>query len=130
MVDSSPTIEGADACGLCQSPLVQGRFVRAEASGFYVLCSRECSQAVARAHLRERWAERRQTLRRLTIGIIFAGAYLAPHQGPPRAAKARHASWVASAAPSASVTSPSGPAPLPEGWLPPDWESDATALAA
>ena len=132
MVDSSPKIEGADVCGLCQSPLVQGRFVRAEASSFYVLCSRECSQAVARAHLRERWAERRQSLRRLTIGIIFAGAYLAPHQGPPRAAKAPHASWVASAAPAASTgaTGPAGPAPLPEGWLPPDWESDASALAA
>ena len=26
--------------------------------------------------------------------------------------------------------SSTGPAPLPEGWLPPDWESDAAALAA
>ncbi len=132
MVDSSPTIEGADACGLCQSPLREGRFVRAEASSFYVLCSRECSQAVARAHRRERWAERRLSVRRLTIGIIFAGAYLAPHQGPPRAAKPRQLSRVAAAAVVADggAGSSAGAAPLPEGWLGPDWESDASALAA
>lgn len=134
MVDSSPTIEGADACGLCQSPLLQGRFVRAEASSFYVLCSRECSQAVARAHRQERWAARRESLRRLTIGIIFAGAYLAPHQGPPRAARS-HPFRGTDAATFASSSnggggSSTGPAPLPEGWLPPDWESDPAALAA
>jgi len=131
MVDSSPTIEGADACGLCRSPLLQGRFVRAEASSFFVLCSRECSQAVARAQRRERWAARRESLRRLTIGIIFAGAYLAPHQGPPRAARHPARSTTAAMFPVGSAGGTStGPAILPEGWLPPDWESDAGALAA
>jgi len=130
MVDSSPTIEGADVCGLCQSPLLEGRFVRAEASSFYVLCSRECSQAVARAHRRERWAERRRSVRHLTIGIIFAGAYLAPHQGPPRAAKTRQATRATMVAMLGAAHNTGGPAPLPDGWLGPDWESDAAALAA
>ncbi len=66
-----------------------------------------------------------ESLRRLTIGIIFAGAYLAPHQGPPRAAKPRQrVACHASAAAVGGAQTPAGPAPLPEGWLGPDWESD------
>ena len=127
MVDSSPTIEGADACGLCSSPLLDRRFVHAEASSFYVLCSRECSRAVAWARRRRRWSERRESVKRITIGVIFAGAFVTPHQGP--SLRARKLTRAASA--SLAVHQASGPAALPEGWFGPDWPpSDLSALAA
>jgi murein DD-endopeptidase MepM/ murein hydrolase activator NlpD len=75
---------------------------------------------------------RRRSLRHLIIGIIFAGAYLAPHQGPPRAARTHQSPRAAVAALFGSSGSGSSAvsSPLPDGWLGPDWESDPAALAA
>ncbi|HET6150233.1 MAG TPA: M23 family metallopeptidase [Polyangia bacterium] len=122
MIDTSETIEGAAVCGLCNSSLLMRRYVQVEESSFYVLCSVECSGAVARAQRRARWAARRRATKRLTLGVIFAAAYLAPHQGPIKAPRASRAT--------ASQTRPSTPA-LQPGWFGPEWPpSDTAELAA
>ena len=122
MIDTSETIEGAAVCGLCNSSLLMRRYVQVEESSFYILCSQECSGAVARAQRRARWAARRRATKRLTLSIIFAAAYLAPHQGPVRAPRAS----LATASPAARPT----PA-LEPGWFGPEWPpSDTAELAA
>src|SRR5215471_5204112 len=85
------TLDDADVCGLCQSPLMRKRYVQTHAAEFYVLCSKECSRVVAHRLFRERWAARQRGVKRLAIGIIFAGAYLAPHDGPAGARRAARA---------------------------------------
>jgi murein DD-endopeptidase MepM/ murein hydrolase activator NlpD len=125
MIDSSNTIEGAAVCGLCNSSLVSRRYVRAAASSFYVLCSKECSRAVGRQQSAERWAARRLYTKRLTIGVIFAGAYLTPHQGPPRALRVHRAT-----PPRSAGVPPAGPPALPPGWFGPDWPPTEISLLA
>jgi murein DD-endopeptidase MepM/ murein hydrolase activator NlpD len=123
MIDTSENIEGAAVCGLCNSSLLMRRYVQVEGSSFYVLCSKECSGAVARAQRRERWAARRRATKRLTLGIIFAGAYLAPHQGPTKAPRISSATASLSSRPSARALDP--------GWFGPEWPpTEASLLAA
>jgi len=122
MIDTSETIEGAAVCGLCSSSLLMRRYVQVEDSSFYILCSKECSGAVARAQRRERWAARRQSSKRLTLAVIFLGAYLAPHQGPSKAPRASQATASRAARPSIHPQEP--------GWFGPDWPPSDTALLA
>ena len=116
MIDSSAMIEGVAVCGLCRSSLFTRRYVQTVGrSAFHILCSRECSRVAARAQRRARWAARRRDTRRLTLGIIFAGAYLAPHQGTPKTRPTTHR-----ATPGQAARQPASP-PLPTGWFGPEW---------
>jgi murein DD-endopeptidase MepM/ murein hydrolase activator NlpD len=130
-IDTLDTIDGADVCGLCESPLLRKRYVQTQGSEFYVLCSKECARVVAHGLSRERWAARRRSAKRLTIGIIFAGAYLAPHQGPPGGRRVARASMVTPAKNSgqAGVAGAAAPA-LPPGWFGPDWPPTETNVLA
>jgi murein DD-endopeptidase MepM/ murein hydrolase activator NlpD len=125
MIESSDVIEGAVVCGLCTSSLTATRYVHAvEGSSFYILCSKECFRVAARQHRRLRWAARGRSARRLTLGLVFAGAYLAPHQGPPRTRPIPRA--VAAPAPKQA-----GAPALPSGWFGPEWPpTEIDALAA
>src|SRR5882724_1416233 len=130
-IDTLDTIDGADVCGLCQSPLLRKRYVQTHTSEFFVLCSKECARVVAHGLSRERWAARRRTVKRLTVGIIFAGAYLTPHQGPPGARRIpRAAPAVTAKGPAQSgAAGPLAPA-LPPGWFGPDWPPTETNVLA
>ena len=122
MIDTSETIEGAAVCGLCNSSLLMRRYVQVEGSSLYILCSKECSGAVARAQRRERWAARRRSTKRLTLSIIFAAAYLAPHQAPTKAPRISSATASLSARASGRAVDP--------GWFGPEWPPTDTALLA
>jgi murein DD-endopeptidase MepM/ murein hydrolase activator NlpD len=115
MIDSSEMIEGVAVCGLCKSSLLTRRYVQSLGrSSFYILCSKECARVAARAQRRARWVTRRRNTRRLTLGIIFAGAYLTPHQGTPKTRPAYRATLTRPA------QRPASP-PLPSGWFGPEW---------
>ena len=118
-------IDGVDACGLCDRPLLKRRFVWVDASSLFYLCSRDCLRTVTREQSRRRWAARRQHAKSLTVGVIFVGACLTPHQGPPSARRAPRAASLV------QLVKKQEPPPLPEGWFGPDWPPlDSTALAA
>src|SRR6266700_1507913 len=109
-------LDDADVCGLCQSPLVRKRYVQTHAAEFYVLCSKECSRVVAHRLFRERWAARQRGVKRLAIGLIFAGAYLAPHAGPYGARRAARAASMARSPREVAAAANASPAPvLPPG---------------
>ena len=115
MIQSSNAIEGAAVCGVCECSLLVKRYVQpAEGSTFFdILCSPECFRVAARNQRRVRWTARRRYLRRLTLGIMFAGAYLTPHQGPAKIRPVRLTP--------VQTTRNLGPPPLPAGWFGPEW---------
>ena len=125
MIESSDMIEGAVVCGLCTSILPARRYVQAvEGASFYILCSKECFRVAARQCRRQHWAAKGRYARRLTLGLIFAGAYLTPHQGPTRTRP------IFRAASAHAAKEPGTPA-LPSGWFGPEWPpTEIDTLAA
>src|SRR5205823_3720040 len=109
------------------------RYVQTHAAEFYVLCSKECSRVVAHRLFRERWAARQRGVKRLAIGLIFAGAYLAPHDGPAGARRSARAASMPRARALTAIPMPdNGPLPTPPpGWFGPEWPpTDTNVLAA
>src|SRR6185369_1095944 len=118
-------IDGVEACGLCARPVASRRFVAVDTSALLQLCSRECARAVANQQRSRRWSARRQRGKHLAIGVLFAGAYLAPHQGPPAAARR------ARRPPAMQLLMKAASPIIPEGWFGPSWPPlDASSLVA
>jgi Peptidase family M23 len=118
MIESSDTIESAGVCGLCKSSLLVRRYVHAVGgSSFYILCSKACSRVAARQQSRARWAARLHYSRTTACVIIFAGAYLTPHQGPAKARRQAHRMTSMQQ----TARSQTGRAALPPGWFGPEW---------
>jgi murein DD-endopeptidase MepM/ murein hydrolase activator NlpD len=122
MLDNSNTIDGTGVCATCGSFPVAERYVQMEGRTLHVFCSRACLGAGMRAQSVKRRAARFRDARKLTIGIVFAGACLTPHQWPtPRRPPG------ADRAPDADK---SDPLPLPPGWFGPEWPPTETSLLA
>jgi murein DD-endopeptidase MepM/ murein hydrolase activator NlpD len=128
MIDVSDTIDGIAVCGMCEGTLLTRRYVLVEVDqSISVLCSETCFREARSDQRAERWVARRRYAKRLTIGAIFVGALLTPHEGPSRPAAPMQARRAA-ALPAAARDS--RPPPMPPGWYGPEWPpSEMTLLA-
>jgi murein DD-endopeptidase MepM/ murein hydrolase activator NlpD len=115
--------DGTAICGICESPLLDTRYVRAQAWSVEIVCSRECLRDARRAHSAARWAFRGREIKWLLLASALIGACLTAHEGPPRPRR------VAQAVPTPPPRSP-GPPPLPAGWYGPEWPPTETSLLA
>ncbi|MES1205936.1 MAG: M23 family metallopeptidase, partial [Pseudomonadota bacterium] len=125
MIEASDTIDDTTVCGLCEGFAGRGRYVQDHEGFLFIFCSRTCFRDALGEQRRERWAARRRSTKRSVIGLIFVGAFLAPHQGPPVARRAPHA-----AAAAALATDDAGPEALPPGWFGPDWPPTELSVLA
>ena len=116
-------IDGSDVCGMCNTSLLTTRYVYVQAPTYHVLCSKSCVREAAREERRERWAARRRSTKRWTVGLVLAGGLLTPHQGPARPPSIKRPATL-TALPSA------GPPPLPPGWFGPEWPPSEMSLLA
>ena len=125
MFGVSNTIDGTGVCATCGSAPDTGRHVQLVGASLRVFCSRACLGAGLRLQRLKRRAAWFRAARRLTLGAILLGAWLAPHEGlwPRRGAS------VVPAATEPEVERPSPP-PLPPGWFGPEWPPTEASLLA
>jgi murein DD-endopeptidase MepM/ murein hydrolase activator NlpD len=115
---------GTAVCGICESPLLETRYVQTEPWSLQLLCSRACLRDARRAQSAERWAARGSQVKWLAVGVIVIGACLTAHEGPPHPRRVAHAS------PAPPPPRAPGPPPLPAGWFGPEWPPTETSLLA
>jgi murein DD-endopeptidase MepM/ murein hydrolase activator NlpD len=122
MLEDSNTIDGTDVCATCGTFPVVERYVQMERRALHVFCSRACLGAGIHEQRGKSRAALLRYARKLTIGIVFVGACLVPHQWPtlPRPPRADRA-------PGAGK---SDSPPLPPGWFGPEWPPTETSLLA
>jgi murein DD-endopeptidase MepM/ murein hydrolase activator NlpD len=120
---SSDILGATGICETCGTYLVSSRYVQPRGRAVLAFCSETCLGDAVRAQREQARAARIRYARRLTIGVVFAGACLTPHQWPagPRQAK------VAPAPPPAAKPSRMVP---PPGWFGPEWPPTETSLLA
>jgi murein DD-endopeptidase MepM/ murein hydrolase activator NlpD len=121
MLEHANTIDGTGVCSTCGVFPVAERYVQLEGRTLHVFCSRECLGAGLRDQRARRTATRFRHARRLTIGLVFAGACLTPHPWPLRKPPRPEEAPVADKAESP---------PLPSGWFGPEWPPTETSVLA
>jgi hypothetical protein len=122
MLQDTNTIDGTGVCATCGNLPAAEAYVQVESRALRVFCSRACLGAGMREQRMKRRAARVRLAKKVTIGVVFAGACLMPHQ------------WAtlrpATRADTAPITHKSDPPPLPPGWFGPEWPPTETSVLA